>query len=106
MNHYTTFSSNPVNVENYKPGTSGGIGGVGVDGGVGPFFFPAKYQITKPTTITATIIQKRVMVLYEITKFLRKYEKSTLKMNRLIYFIFLFFSLSSGQLTYKYLPRP
>jgi len=50
-----------VNVENYIPGNSGGIGGVGVDGGVGPFFFPAKYQITKPTTTTATIIQKRVI---------------------------------------------
>jgi len=50
-----------VNVENYIPGTSGGIDGVGVDGGGGPFFFPAKYQITKPTTTTATIIQKRVI---------------------------------------------
>lgn len=55
-----------VNVENYIPGTSGvppwvGPGGVGVDGGVGPFFFPAKYQITKPTTMTATMSQKRVI---------------------------------------------
>jgi len=75
LTYYSIFSSNPVNVDNYKPGTSGGIGGVGADGGgggggggggvggtSGPFFFPAKYQITKPTTITATIIQKRVIV--------------------------------------------